>query len=247
MRLSLLAFSLTLSLITPAAAASQSPITHLQFNVAGTNDEWTPTSVHAAYGDIILVLATGRVRIGQVMGEVGPVGTSSGDGALELKIGVGAAQRVGVKAFLIAVADTGEVKLRVRDSRYNDNSGSFEVSVIHIPADAIPEPGARVTTMAVPPELVGPVASMKSDLRNLVTAEEAYFADSVSYTNSLRLLGYRASPGVTVSIDRVSRDAWRGSAKHVEAPGWTCGIFVGEVPPYLPDQKEGVPRCWKGP
>ena len=29
------------------------------------------------------------------------------------------------------------------------------------------------------------LASMKSDLRNLVTAEEAYFADSVKYTSNL--------------------------------------------------------------
>ncbi|PYO67284.1 MAG: hypothetical protein DMD71_07780, partial [Gemmatimonadetes bacterium] len=29
------------------------------------------------------------------------------------------------------------------------------------------------------------LASMKSDLRNLVTAEEAYFADSVKYTTNL--------------------------------------------------------------
>src|SRR5438067_13065005 len=28
------------------------------------------------------------------------------------------------------------------------------------------------------------IASMKSDLRNLVTAEEAYFADSIKYTGS---------------------------------------------------------------
>src|SRR5260221_1672618 len=28
------------------------------------------------------------------------------------------------------------------------------------------------------------IASMKSDLRNLVTAEEAYFADSVKYSNN---------------------------------------------------------------
>ena len=29
------------------------------------------------------------------------------------------------------------------------------------------------------------IASMKSDLRNLVTAEEAYFADSIKYTTNL--------------------------------------------------------------
>ena len=29
------------------------------------------------------------------------------------------------------------------------------------------------------------------------------------------------------------------------APEWACGIYVGSLPPYLPGQKEAVPRCWK--
>src|SRR6058998_4270721 len=41
-------------------------------------------------------------------------------------------------------------------------------------------------------------AVMKSDLRNLITAEEAYFADSVKYTADLKTIAslYKASPGV---------------------------------------------------
>src|ERR1700704_2569523 len=40
------------------------------------------------------------------------------------------------------------------------------------------------------------LASMKSDLRNLITAEEAYFADSVKYTSDPTQLNYRPSTGV---------------------------------------------------
>jgi type IV pilus assembly protein PilA len=39
------------------------------------------------------------------------------------------------------------------------------------------------------------LASMKSDLRNLVTAEEAYFADSVKYTSNLGT-AYNTTSGV---------------------------------------------------
>src|SRR5882672_270267 len=39
------------------------------------------------------------------------------------------------------------------------------------------------------------LASMKSDLRNLVTAEEAYFADSVKYTSNLGT-AYATTTGV---------------------------------------------------
>src|SRR5256886_10290502 len=39
------------------------------------------------------------------------------------------------------------------------------------------------------------LASMKSDLRNLITAEEAYFADSVKYTSNLGT-AYTTTSGV---------------------------------------------------
>src|SRR5258705_12080649 len=39
------------------------------------------------------------------------------------------------------------------------------------------------------------LASMKSDLRNLITAEEAYFADSVKYTSNLGT-AYNVTSGV---------------------------------------------------
>ena len=44
------------------------------------------------------------------------------------------------------------------------------------------------------------IAGMKSDLRNLVTAQEAYFADNVTYATVLSNLNYSQSAGNTVTV-----------------------------------------------
>src|SRR5678810_259553 len=41
------------------------------------------------------------------------------------------------------------------------------------------------------------ITAMKSDLRNLVTSEEAYFSDSSSYTATIANLKYNSSTGVS--------------------------------------------------
>src|SRR5262245_59163289 len=41
------------------------------------------------------------------------------------------------------------------------------------------------------------VTAMKSDLRNLVSAEESLFSDSARYTANVTSLGFKASTGVT--------------------------------------------------
>src|SRR2546426_4385386 len=48
----------------------------------------------------------------------------------------------------------------------------------------------------------GAVATLRSDLRNFVTAQEAHFADHGTYARSLRQLqhGYHTSPGVTLVL-----------------------------------------------
>ena len=42
------------------------------------------------------------------------------------------------------------------------------------------------------------LTAMKSDLRNLVTAEEAYFAEWATYSGTLSTTQYRNSTGVTL-------------------------------------------------
>ena len=57
------------------------------------------------------------------------------------------------------------------------------------------------------------LASMKSDLRNLITAEEAYFADSVKYTSNLGT-AYNTTSGVigpTIAVRRIRLHRVRAS------------------------------------
>ncbi len=89
------------------------------------------------------------------------------------------------------------------------------------------------------------VASMKSDLRNLVNAEEAYFADNTKYVD---LIGsttlYSPSPGVTVKIIAPDGKGWSATADHT-GTNIQCGlaIGVGHANPVEATAPEGEPRC----
>jgi prepilin-type N-terminal cleavage/methylation domain-containing protein len=71
------------------------------------------------------------------------------------------------------------------------------------------------------------IASIKSDLRNLVTAEEMYFADNLAYTTSFPTTSFSSSAGVTVSISAANVTGWTASAAHVALPSKPCFIFAG--------------------
>src|SRR5713226_7847407 len=84
------------------------------------------------------------------------------------------------------------------------------------------------------------LASMKSDLRNLVTAEEAYFADSVKYTSNLGT-AYATTSGVVGPTITVTADGWTGWVSHTTTTK-TCSIYVGTTA-LAPANKEGEPKC----
>jgi prepilin-type N-terminal cleavage/methylation domain-containing protein len=87
------------------------------------------------------------------------------------------------------------------------------------------------------------IASMKSDLRNLVTAEEAYFSDATSYTNSTASpMQFSSSAGVTVTIGSADGKGWNATAYH-NATTKTCGIFIGTATPPVSGANEGEPKC----
>src|SRR5438132_4940828 len=60
------------------------------------------------------------------------------------------------------------------------------------------------------------LASMKSDLRNLVTAEEAYFADSVKYSATIGAdrMSSRLNSGHTVPAVNTTADGWTANIKN---------------------------------
>ena len=87
------------------------------------------------------------------------------------------------------------------------------------------------------------IASMKSDLRNLVTIEESYLAEFFTYTNDKASLGYTESDAVTVTLQGVVASGWSATASHT-GTAVTCSIFYGSgATPVAPAVDEGVPAC----
>ena len=84
------------------------------------------------------------------------------------------------------------------------------------------------------------VAAMKSDLRNMVTAQEAYFSDNTTYASSTgALTAYSSSTGVTVTMGTVSGTGWAATAKH-NGTTKTCSLWIGTV---TGSGNEGEPTC----
>lgn len=77
------------------------------------------------------------------------------------------------------------------------------------------------------------VSAMKSDLRNMQSAQEIYFSDNFSYAGTLAALGFAASDGVTVTFGGANATGWAASAAH---SGTTqgCAVFVGDATPVSP-------------
>jgi len=83
---------------------------------------------------------------------------------------------------------------------------------------------------------------MRSDLRNLVNSEGAYFAGHGTYTQSLSRsdLTYDPTPGVSVTIIEAGRDGWRAVARHQKTRS-ECRIAIGTAVP--PGDAAGQPQC----
>jgi prepilin-type N-terminal cleavage/methylation domain-containing protein len=85
--------------------------------------------------------------------------------------------------------------------------------------------------------------SIKSDLRNLEQAEEAYLFDYDTYTSALTDLTYQRSPGVIVNITNSSTSGWSATATHPQSYPLTCAIFVGSATAQPPATVEGLIGC----
>jgi type IV pilus assembly protein PilA len=85
------------------------------------------------------------------------------------------------------------------------------------------------------------VASMKSDLRNLATAEEAYYASHQSYTKSLAAMNFTPSASTTVVVTSVhGGEGWAAVAR---SPDTAISCRVGFGADSITDVGDGVIQC----
>ena len=91
---------------------------------------------------------------------------------------------------------------------------------------------------------------MKSDLRNMATTQESYFADYQIYiggtannttAGTSSIYGFVPSAGVTVTAVATGGTGWNSRSAHT-ATTKTCAIFVN-VAPLAPAVVEGEPKC----
>jgi type IV pilus assembly protein PilE len=95
----------------------------------------------------------------------------------------------------------------------------------------------------------GFTATLKSDLRNLVTTQESYFTESNTYGNLAQLVAenrFNSSRDVTIVIADVSPTGWSATATHTGLVAFTaCGVYVGSAaPPNAATSSGGEVACW---
>ncbi len=94
-------------------------------------------------------------------------------------------------------------------------------------------------------------AAMKSDLRNLVTAEESFFSDSGRYATAPVALNsttpglqFATSTGVILTTPIVvGQGFWSAQVTHSQIPNFTCGIGVNTANPIVTTAGDGEPSC----
>jgi prepilin-type N-terminal cleavage/methylation domain-containing protein len=97
------------------------------------------------------------------------------------------------------------------------------------------------------------VASMKSDLRNLVTAQEAFFSDYNTYAagfanaQSATQVAFTPSSGNVLTIGVATAGGWNATITNPAVTGTPnqCGVYTGTAAaPNAAVTQEGAPGCW---
>ena len=71
-------------------------------------------------------------------------------------------------------------------------------------------------------------AAMKSDIKNLASQQEIYYADNYTYTTSTAALAFTNSEGVAVTI-QAGTSGWAAQATHSAlGSGQGCSIYYGQ-------------------
>src|SRR5262245_54162774 len=72
-------------------------------------------------------------------------------------------------------------------------------------------------------------AGLKSDLRNLSSAQEAYFFENAGYAADVATLNIKLSPGVVLTIVDATSSGWSAKATHPASFPLTCALYTGSV------------------
>jgi prepilin-type N-terminal cleavage/methylation domain-containing protein len=72
------------------------------------------------------------------------------------------------------------------------------------------------------------VSAMKSDLKNMASQQEIYYADNYEYANTLALLEATLSEGVTLGSISASSTGWSAVLNH-SGTTQVCDVYYGDA------------------
>ena len=133
--------------------------------------------------------------------------------------------------------------MRVRPLQFLLTAAALRGTVLL--AQQAPTPAA-----ATPDQQKAAMIRMKSDLRNLVVAEERFWGSSKRYTGRPDSLQFAPSAGNTVTISPLQARGYAASVRSADLPNVVCSLFVNlgkaDVPNNGPNSAaavEGQPVC----
>jgi hypothetical protein len=128
--------------------------------------------------------------------------------------------------------------------------GAADVAVDTTPTPASkPKPSANRRAQESGESTAESFARIRKNLRRLVAAQEAFFAENGAYSADLSMIGFAPEKNTTIRLLWVTLDGWAASGSHSDLAERDCVVFVGQVhaPPttlkYVRQGREGVPIC----
>ncbi|MGH7560535.1 MAG: type IV pilin protein [Gemmatimonadales bacterium] len=89
------------------------------------------------------------------------------------------------------------------------------------------------------------ISTMRGDLRNLATAQEAYWADFQAYYSGAipsPIMLYTPSQNVSIVITEGTSNGWSAKSSHINTTTG-CSLFAGTAAPQAPAVTEGLIAC----
>ena len=86
-------------------------------------------------------------------------------------------------------------------------------------------------------------AGMRSDLHNLLTAQEGYFYDHTTYTSAVDSLQFKPTRGDSVVIVQATATGWAATSQNPLSYPHFCALFMGTATPIAPATVSGVVAC----
>lgn len=123
------------------------------------------------------------------------------------------------------------------------------IAVLAVAARGVRAQGTPAGQLS-PDQQKAALIQMKSDLRNLVVAQEAYFADHSAYAADMQSLKFRPAEPVSVRLTTTQDKGWAAEARSTTLPTVACVIWINVAEQYRPrvggvllPNGEGEPAC----